>query len=120
MNPQLLLTAVLLSGSSERVPKLLQRILPVTMGQAAFPAAVLIASRDLQRQEQAEKDRAEADREVVKEIVDTIGISDPNALKSRFPKVHESLFLKLLPAEQEKIFQAPPTGDSRTAAAKKT
>jgi hypothetical protein len=117
MNPLFLF--LLLDRSSGSGKDTVQRILPaMTPGPTGVALAAVFAKQARQSEEQASKDLEDANRDIVAEVVKTDGIANEEALKSKFPKLHELAFLKLPKAVQGSIFSAA-SGEGRSGGARK-
>jgi hypothetical protein len=120
MNPMNLMFLFMLgetagSGSGKDT---MQRFLPaMTPGPTGLMLAAVFAKKAQQSQAQADKDREEANRDIIEEVIKIDEISSTSALKNKFPKLHD-LFLTLPEAMQGTIFPAAP-GGGRTAASRK-
>jgi len=107
MNPMNLLFLFMLGESAGAGPgkDVLQRAIPaMAPGLPGIMAATVFAKKARQIQEKADKDQEDANKDIVVEVVTNGGIGDEDALRGKFPKVHEHAFLKLPEAEQDKIF----------------
>src|SRR4051794_13586284 len=98
MNPLFLF--LLLGESAGRGKEVMKRILPATLtGPSGLALAAFVANKDIQRQEQADKD-------IIEEVVKNAGIANAEALKDKFPKVHDLVYVKLPVSVQSTIFSA--------------
>ena len=117
MNPLFLF--LLLDQSSGSGKDTMQRILPaMTPGPTGVALAAVFAKQAKQSQEQASKDLEQANKDIVVEVVKNDGIANEEALKGKFPKLHELAFLKLPKAVQGSIF-ATASAEGRSGSARK-
>jgi hypothetical protein len=88
LNP--LIALLIFGGSQQRTANIIRRTFPVALPGSSgqrFLLAALVADRDVRRQEAA-------DTKIIQEVVDKDQITDDQALKAKFPLLHE-VFVKL-------------------------
>jgi hypothetical protein len=101
MNP--LVPFLLISKSAGHRKKLIKEILPATLPGSPtnrLMITALIANIEIQRQE-------ETDEKIVKEVAKFNRVTSAEALKEKFPKLHELVYAKLPESVQNEIFRAP-------------
>jgi hypothetical protein len=111
MNPFFLF--LLLGEPAGRGNEVMKRILPATLtGPSGLALAAFVASKDIQRQEQA-------DKEIIEELVKNSGITNAEALKEKFPRLHDLAYVKLPVALQNSIFAAGAADSGRSTTSRK-
>jgi hypothetical protein len=104
---------LLLGQSAGHGKEVMKRILPTTLtGQSAVAVAAFMANKDIERQEQV-------DKEIIEEVVKNGGIANAEALKDKFPKLHDLVYLKLPLTVQNGIFSAGAADTGRSVSARK-